>query len=252
MKAVILSAGQGKRLLPLTEELPKCLLPLGLRHTLLSWQLSQLADAGVAEAVVVTGFEADRVESELARQAYLPARSLYNPFYELSDNLGSVWCALGEFDADTILLNGDTLFASRVPARLMAAPPAPITMTISRKPRYDADDMKVRLDGTAVQAVGKSLDVDSIQAESIGMTLLRGEGVETFRSAVARWMRRSDARRLWYLSVLDALARETRVSSCTAAQDEWCEVDFPADVPHARRAIAKWDGAAEPDIAAVS
>lgn len=252
MKAIILSAGQGKRLLPLTEELPKCLLPVSLEHTLLSWQLSQLADAGVEEAVVVTGFEADRVESELARQPYLPARALYNPFYDLSDNLGSVWCALGEFAADTILLNGDTLFASRVPARLMAEPAAPITMTISRKPRYDADDMKVRLDGTAVQAVGKSLNLDSIQAESIGMTRLHGDGVETFRSSVARWMRRPDARRLWYLSVLDALAREMQVSSCAAAQDEWCEVDFPADMTHARSAVAQWAGAAAPDIAAVS
>ena len=66
MKAIILSAGQGRRLLPLTENRPKCLIPLATR-SLLEWQLRNLAQAGVREAVVVTGFGADQIEG--ARRA---------------------------------------------------------------------------------------------------------------------------------------------------------------------------------------
>jgi len=51
VKAVILSAGQGKRLLPLTEEIPKCLLPIGDK-TLLEWQLDVLAGCGVNQVTV--------------------------------------------------------------------------------------------------------------------------------------------------------------------------------------------------------
>jgi choline kinase len=249
VKAIILSAGQGRRLLPLTEGLPKCLLPVSLDHTMLSWQLSQLAAAGVDEAVVVTGFEAERVEHELARQPYLAARTIYNPFYDCADNLGSVWCALAEFDDDTLLLNGDTLFRERVADRLIARAERPITMTISQKPAYDDDDMKVELCGAAVAAIGKSLAANRVGGESIGMTLFRGTGPATFRAAVFDWMRRPDARRLWYLSVLDALARQTTIATCEAAQDEWCEVDVADDLEQARRAVASWiDGASRSDV----
>ena len=65
-RAIILAAGQGKRLLPLTEDRPKCLIELSGR-SLLAWQLLRLQAAGVAEAVIVTGFRADAVEAEVAR-----------------------------------------------------------------------------------------------------------------------------------------------------------------------------------------
>ena len=77
MKAIILSAGQGKRLLPLTEETPKCMLPVTEGVPLLQWQLEQLEIAGVTEAVIVTGFYAEKVEALVARLAreYAAARA---------------------------------------------------------------------------------------------------------------------------------------------------------------------------------
>ena len=65
LKVVILSAGQGKRLSPLTDDRPKCLVELSGR-SVLHWQLRHLASVGVTEAVVVTGFRADAVEAEIA------------------------------------------------------------------------------------------------------------------------------------------------------------------------------------------
>ena len=66
MKAIVLSAGQGKRLLPLTAESPKCLLPLTDGASVLEVQLRALARCGVERATVVIGFGAERVERVLA------------------------------------------------------------------------------------------------------------------------------------------------------------------------------------------
>ena len=91
MKAIVLSAGQGRRLLPLTESAPKCAVDLHGR-SLLDWQIDHLLDSGVDEVVVVTGFGAERVDALLARrQDRVPVRSLYNPFFEVADNLASCW-----------------------------------------------------------------------------------------------------------------------------------------------------------------
>ncbi|OYY60716.1 MAG: nucleotidyltransferase, partial [Burkholderiales bacterium 28-67-8] len=87
-RALILGAGQGSRLLPLTEKMPKCLLDLCGR-SMLEWQLRGLAENGVPEVVVVTGFHPELVEAELSRVAppHMRVRTLYNPFYKLADNL---------------------------------------------------------------------------------------------------------------------------------------------------------------------
>ena len=93
MKAIILAAGRGSRLLPLTETLPKCLLAVG-ETTVLSLQLDTLERAGVDEAIVITGFMAARVEDEVAdRSGPMAVQTLYNPFYQVADNLASCWMA---------------------------------------------------------------------------------------------------------------------------------------------------------------
>ena len=94
MRAVILSAGQGSRLLPLTEGRPKCLLPLGPR-TLLEWQIWALTQNGIDDIAVVTGYHAPDVASLLNNLAgaNLSIRTVYNPFFKLADNLASCWMA---------------------------------------------------------------------------------------------------------------------------------------------------------------
>ena len=62
MKAIILSAGQGSRLMPLTEVTPKCCLRPWGDVSILEWQISQLAVSGIDEVVVVTGVGQETVE----------------------------------------------------------------------------------------------------------------------------------------------------------------------------------------------
>ncbi|RZM03328.1 MAG: phosphocholine cytidylyltransferase family protein [Variovorax sp.] len=184
-RALILGAGQGSRLLPLTEQLPKCLLDLNGR-SMLEWQLRALADNGIAETVVVTGFRADLVEQALERIAPhgMTVRTLFNPFYKLADNLASCWMARAELRAPCLVLNGDTLFEPEIARRLLAAPSAPITVTIDRKPGYDADDMKVEVEGDRLRAIGKTLSAERVNGESIGFLRFEAEGAALAR----RWM----------------------------------------------------------------
>lgn len=239
-RAIILAAGQGKRLLPLTESRPKCLLELSGR-SLLAWQLGRLEAAGVEEAVVVTGFRADAVETEV-RRLDLPrmaVRLVYNPFYAVADNLASCWIVKGEFDREVLLLNGDTLFGAGVAERLMSAPSSEITVTVDRKSAYDADDMKVLTDGDRLMAIGKTLE--AYDAESIGFLRFSPAGAARFAAGVEAALQRQEGLRRWYLSVIDELARsgvEVRVASIEGL--EWGEMDFPADVDNLTRLSSRW------------
>ncbi len=243
MKVVILGAGQGKRLLPLTEEVPKALLDIGGRR-LVEWQIEAFTSAGATEIVVVTGYKANVMSEVLsdveARRGDVAIRTVYNPFFSVADNLASCWMARGEMNQDFILVNGDNLFKAGMVEQLLGAPDAPVTVSIAHKPEYDSDDMKVMLDGDRLTEIGKTLPVEAVDAESIGMILFRGEGPRIYTDMLERAMTEPTGLRQWYLSAIGALAKTEDVRVRSVDGHEWCEVDFPVDLQQARHLVAGW------------
>src|SRR3990172_12580139 len=140
MRAVILCAGQGRRLLPQTAEIPKGLLPVAGDRSILARQLGALAACGIREACVVVGHGAAHVEAFLARRPVPAIRTTtrMNPFHDVSDNLVSCWLARDAVHGSCLLLNGDSLCEPEVLRRLLAAPPAPICTPTQRTAGYGA------------------------------------------------------------------------------------------------------------------
>ena len=105
MKAIIVSAGQGKRLLPHTANKPKCLLTVLDEHTVLEMQLRALAHCGFTEACIMVGYGEDQVERCLSSLSIpgLEIHTQFNPFFDISDNLATVWLARPEMSEDAEL-----------------------------------------------------------------------------------------------------------------------------------------------------
>jgi len=233
MKAIILSAGQGTRLLPYTEDKPKCLLEI-MGRPILGWQLEVLLSQDIRQITVVTGFGHEKVEGYIRKNyASSGVKALYNPEYATSDNLVSCWHSAPEMDGDFILLNGDTLFEPAVLKRLLAEAEGDINLTISIKDQYDADDMKVIFEGKRLRRVGKDLPLSQVNGESIGLSLYRDRGPELFKEALKEAISSPESRGRWYLSVIDALARQGLVNVVSIAGLSWCEIDFPKDLDSA-------------------
>jgi L-glutamine-phosphate cytidylyltransferase len=242
MKAIILSAGQGSRLGHLTDDRPKCLIDFNGR-TLLDRQLDTLAANGIDEAVVVTGFHDELVEAAIAARSGGPkVRTVYNPFYKVADNLGSLFIARHELEGDCLVWNGDTLVSEQLMSRVVGNDRQGIAVTIDRKDGYDADDMKVVVDGGGqLHAIGKRLPLEEVNAESIGLLAFRGGGAELFREWIEKVIRTGEGTTIWYLRVIHQIAQEHPVWTFDIQGEEWGEVDFPEDVEHARELSARWD-----------
>ena len=230
MRAIILAAGRGSRLLPLTENLPKCLLAVG-DTTVLSLQLDTLEAAGVDEAIVITGFMAGSVEAEVAdRQGSMRVQTLFNPFYQVADNLASCWMARAFMDDDFLLINGDTLIEPALAKKVVESPQNNIQVTIDKKPEYDSDDMKVTLDGTTLTAIGKTLSAEETNGESIGFLRFMGDGPKLFRDKLHQMMRTGDGVGAWFLSTIDALAKTDTVDATYSIEGmTWAELDTMED-----------------------
>ncbi len=237
--AIILSAGQGKRLLPLTETYPKCMLSVAGK-TILEWQVRTLLAADIGRLHIITGFNSDLVEEHINDRfgADLDRINIvFNPFYNVSDNLASCWMARHAMDEDFILLNGDTLFEPALLDTVLRSPAAPVTLTIDYKDCYDNDDMRVELQDSMVKAVGKTLPDEHTMAESIGLLYFRGDGPGLFRERLDRQMKQGSSLRLWFLSVVDALARQSLVRACSINGYRWCEIDFKRDLEKAESVV---------------
>ena len=240
MRAIILAAGQGSRLLPLTADRPKCLIDFNGR-SLLDWQLDMLRRNGVEEALVVTGFREDQIGEALAKRSGGPrVTTLYNPFYKVADNLGTLWMARDWLDGDVLTLNGDTLVSDALVAKVVGAGIDGIAVSVDAKDAYDADDMKVvrDVDGRLL-AIGKRLDA-GVNAESIGFIAYRGDGAARFRREVERIMRTPEGTNVWYLKVVHQLAQRERIETLDISGEAWGEVDFPEDVEQARSLTTDW------------
>jgi choline kinase len=240
--AILLSAGRGSRLLPLTAERPKCLIEFNGR-SLIGWQIEMLARAGVRRIEVVTGFETDMVENHLAAitDPRVEIATRFNPFYQVADNLGSCWIVRDLMaEGDFLILNGDTLVSQAIVERVLQDSGWPIAVTVDVKDAYDSDDMKVERTGDRLVRIGKTLTAEQANAESIGFLAFRREGADLFREAVRKAMRTPEGVNHWYLKVIDTLADTGKVGTVSIAGEEWAEVDFLNDVENATELTGRW------------
>ena len=170
-------------------------------------------------------------------------RTVYNPFYKVADNLGSLFVARDEIQGDVLVWNGDTLVSNELMGRVVGnGAQDGICVTIDRKDGYDEDDMKVVVDDAGrLHAIGKRLDMAVVNAESIGLLAFRGAGAQIFRHAIERAIRSPEGTTIWYLRVIHQIAQEAPVWTLDINGHEWGEVDFPEDVESAEALTARWD-----------
>src|SRR6185312_7585033 len=174
VKAVVLAAGPGRRLGPLTRELPKTLLPLGEGGTILDLVLENLAAVGVEEVAVVTGFAAGRVDEllpELEERHGLRLRPVFNDRAEEWNNAHSLWLAQETFADGALLVNGDTVHPPSVETTLLADEGDGLVLAVDTSKPPGGEAMKVALgeDG-AVERIGKKLG--EADGEYIGVALV--------------------------------------------------------------------------------
>jgi choline kinase len=242
VKAIILGAGQGRRLLPLTADIPKALLDVG-GQPLVHRQIDAVAGAGIRDVVVITGYGASAMERELKAcsvASKIAIRTVYNPFFAVADNLASCWMARNEMDGDFLQINGDNVFRSELISELLASAGTQVTVAVNRKSRYDADDMKVMLDGTRLTEIGKTLPAEAVDAEAIGIYAFRGDGVRCYRKALETVMGEANGLKQWFPTAVGRVAKEIDVTIWDVGSHEWCEIDFPIDLQSARQMVARW------------
>ena len=168
MIGVILAAGMAKRLRPLTDHRPKCLLEIGSR-TLLQRAFDAMISAGLRQFVVVTGFHAEMIRDFLNRQyPGLDITFLHNADYPNNNNIYSLWMS-GQVvrGKEFLLLDSDILFDPEILKVILSQDGS--ALALNRHPLGE-EEMKVVVDAdNNITEISKTCSIDSAIGESMGI-----------------------------------------------------------------------------------
>lgn len=166
MKALILNSGIGTRMGVLTSEHPKCMTEISFHETILSRQLKMIADAGVEEVVITTGYY-DGVLVKYCQSLDLPIHFTFvnNPIYDQTNYIYSIYCAKDYLNDDIILMHGDLVFENEVFDRVVASSVS--CMTVSSTLPLPEKDFKAQVVDGMVMKVGVNIFNEAIEAQAL-------------------------------------------------------------------------------------
>lgn len=243
--AVVLVAGRGSRLAPLTDTMPKCLIELDGERLVIRL-LRQLAQAGVHRAWLVVGYLGDEIKRALQGVEGLPELHwVQNDTWDRFNNAESVRCAMAAMpDARSFFVcDGDVFVRDASFLDELASDPRPSVLGVElRLTRdLDAEDMKFQLEPVDVAwysrrviGLGKELVRHWCHGESIGFQVVGEESFEALRVAL-EGLTDAERQRLYYEDVFARIIAEGHEFYAHAVQpDAWIEIDTLADLEAAR------------------
>jgi choline kinase len=229
MKAILLCAGRGRRLDPLTRDQPKCLVRVGGK-AILDHQVGALCAAGVEEVVVVGGYRFEQLQRHVAgMQPRCRVRLIANPHWASTSSIGSVRVARNLLEGPFCILNGDTVFEDGLLAGVIAAAKPGLNLVVEEAPSQP-DDMRVTLEGDRIVAVGKRLAAHQTSARSLGVVICPKAGGGRYRAALDVLLREPRGDQLYHHDVVDRIARAGRVHPVLIRGYDWQEIDRVEDI----------------------
>jgi len=228
MRAIILAAGAGTRLRPLTDDCPKCLVPIGGR-SLIDYQLEALHSVGVDDVVLVVGCKSDQVRAHCGDRV----RYIENADYLTTNSIYSLYLAAGEFDTDAFLFNCDILFHRSVLRRMLDAAQPSVVAVDSQVARVPNEMNVCYSDDMCITAISKGLDPAKAQAQSVQLVQFDAAGAVQVRKEVVRLVE-EDHRDAFPTSAYGPLIKERSLFAVETGDLAWGEIDSLEDYEQAK------------------
>jgi len=236
-QAVILAAGSGRRLRPLTDDRPKCLVPIA-GTTLLDRLLGQLVRAGIERVVIVTGYMAARLAQHLAENPPpLDMTLVENERYLSTENSASLLCAraaLGE--RGFVLCDGDVVLRDGPIDDLVAADGS--ALLVDPHVKLAREEMKIAVRDGRIVALSKELEPHAADGESIGIQKVEDAATPALWAELEAMMQRGRQGGYYEEAFQGLIDRGHVFRPVVMAQDSAMEIDDLDDLARARARFA--------------
>lgn len=232
---IVLAAGTGSRLHPLTADRPKCLVPVAGKP-ILEHVLESATEVGLRDVVLVGGYKAEALDR-------YGRKVVVNERYAQTNMVESLFCAEAYFEPGFVLSYGDIIYTPSV-LRRCASATSPVSVVVDKAwrsywearfadPLADAESLRIDQHGLISDIGRKVGSLDEIEAQYIGLLAFRGVGVQWLRQA--RQSLGQEARRAFMTDLIMRLIEMGRPVSAVPIEGQWAEVDSVGDIAVAER-----------------
>ena len=230
MKATILAAGRGKRLRPLTDNMPKCLLNVGNRR-IIEYQLESLSRLGIKDIVIVTGHLAEKVK-EFCGNSF---KYVHNSDYLKTDNLFSLWLARNELKGEFIYLYSDVFFEPMILDKLVSFK-GDFIFVVEEK-TCSGEEMRVREKEGCIIELSKGIPTEEAFGEFIGIAKFSEKGCRILMEVIDGIVRGGNIEADIAIAITNLAENGARLEICMTDNLPWIEIDTEEDLRKAGEEI---------------
>lgn len=231
LKAVIVAAGESRRLHPITNNTPKCFLSVGDRP-LIEYSLAALKRCGINEIAFVVGYLKDKFPSWLGN-GY---EYIFNPFYAITNDMASLWFAKDFVrGSEFIYIHSDLLYHPEILSKTVASQ-AEIALAVEETV-CDAEMMKVRVDGLSLLESSKDVALDQAFGEWTGIAKFTSTGWQKYLPEIEQLLAEGQFN-VYDTVAMNRLVQKERMIRIVPFRDlPFIEIDYPGDLEKARRDV---------------
>lgn len=232
MKAIILAAGTGSRMLPLTKDTHKCLLKIN-DEPIIRNQINQLNNAGINDITLVGGYKFDLIKDYLKDEVDYA----FNPFYETTNSLVSLWLAVKDVDSDMLIINSDVIFDDEL-VKKMYGVDSEIGVAIS-KSWSDERGYKAAIVDNFVVDMSMNIDKDKIGGEYAGMVFVKQKQLQKLKDKCEKLLLDKKFN-IWFEDMIVELIKDgANARSVDVDPEKWYELDTVEELEYARNKFAQ-------------
>lgn len=233
MKALILAAGLGSRLAPITDNIPKSLVSVNGTPILFK-QIDNLIENGITDITIVSGYLSsvlkDRVWSK-----YSDIKIIENNDYDKTNNMYSAYLAKDLFSDELFMMNADVFYDCSVIKEMMALQGD--NLIAVEKGQYNDESMKVVFDGYKITDISKTILQDKAYGTSIDVYKFSRTGAKKFIDKCKEYIDKKKELTLWSEVALNDALKETKFVPCNIS-GRWVEIDNHDDLAYAEKLFA--------------
>lgn len=241
MQAIILAAGLATRLRPLTDNSPKCLLPLGEKN-LLHYTMENIMANGINDFIIVTGYRENMIKDYLTE--HLPGLNITfitNPDFANNNNSYSLWMTKEYVKDDVLLLDSDIFFDKMIINELLMSG-YQNCLAVNITDKLDAEQIKVKVnDKMQILEIGKEVNISEAKGESIGIEMFSnqymGEIFDVLDRKILKENNVNEFYEVTFQEVLDGDAERNSIFCVDVSNFRCMEIDTVEDYNNARTLI---------------
>jgi len=228
MRAIILAAGIGSRISPITNLITKCLIEINGKK-IIKRQIDSLLKVNINEIIVVVGYLKNKIKSILKDSVVY----IENPIYHNSNSSYSLWLARDFIDEGFIYLNSDLIFEEGIIKKLLDSK-FENAMMIDKNINTKGDMFKVKMDGNKIIKLDKKLNPNECSAEAPGPVKFSKKGARKIFKKLDEYISNEDKSQ-WCYTIFSEVAEEINLRGIHVEGLVWMEIDNVEDLKKARK-----------------